>query len=247
VWGVAGPHAAVSDIPLAGRRRVPGRLAETGSSRPSVSGHAGAPHLGIATYCGSARVQVCQRRRQRIGARRRGRTCSSPATPPPSNRAKADGRNCVRILLSDSKSAPAAPGGAIPFHERRDPSQGDRREHRTYEAPQDGCPGTPRAADKTARSPGDHADRGGGVRCAGDARVARETGGPLGAVNRGSTAASRRPTATMHGGTLGRQRGVRSDRRNPSTGGTTCVLETRRKALIVNRVPGSAPRAVAGW
>ena len=48
-------------------------------------------------------------------------------------RAKADGRNCVRVVLADhddgsSDSTPRRPSGALPFRDRRDPNQPDRRQ-----------------------------------------------------------------------------------------------------------------------
>jgi diguanylate cyclase (GGDEF)-like protein len=48
-------------------------------------------------------------------------------------RAKADGRNCIRVVLADlddgsSDSAARRPPGALPFRDRRDPNQPDRRQ-----------------------------------------------------------------------------------------------------------------------
>jgi len=46
-------------------------------------------------------------------------------------RAKADGRNCVRVVLADhddGDSATGRPSGALPFRDRRDPNQPDRRQ-----------------------------------------------------------------------------------------------------------------------
>ena len=45
-------------------------------------------------------------------------------------RAKTDGRNCVRILLSDPNSTPTSPSqpSSLPFRERRDPHRTDRRQ-----------------------------------------------------------------------------------------------------------------------
>jgi diguanylate cyclase (GGDEF)-like protein len=47
-------------------------------------------------------------------------------------RAKADGRNCIRVVLAnlDAGSATSAPPPALPFRERRDPEQPDRRQYR---------------------------------------------------------------------------------------------------------------------
>ncbi len=45
-------------------------------------------------------------------------------------RAKTDGRNCIRILLRDPTPTPISPTQPMsPFLERRDPQQGDRRQH----------------------------------------------------------------------------------------------------------------------
>jgi hypothetical protein len=49
-------------------------------------------------------------------------------------RAKADGRNCIRVVLADhddgssDSAARRPPGGALPFRDRRDPNQPDRRQ-----------------------------------------------------------------------------------------------------------------------
>jgi diguanylate cyclase (GGDEF)-like protein len=48
-------------------------------------------------------------------------------------RAKADGRNCVRVVLADhddgsTDSTPRRPSGSLPFRDRRDPNQPDRRQ-----------------------------------------------------------------------------------------------------------------------
>ena len=48
-------------------------------------------------------------------------------------RAKADGRNCIRVVLADhddgsSDSVARRPPGALPFRDRRDPNQPDRRQ-----------------------------------------------------------------------------------------------------------------------
>ena len=47
-------------------------------------------------------------------------------------RAKADGRNCIRVVLAhpDEGSIAAAPPPALPFRERRNPEQPDRRQYR---------------------------------------------------------------------------------------------------------------------
>jgi hypothetical protein len=47
-------------------------------------------------------------------------------------RAKADGRNCIRVVLAnpDHASAAAPPSAPLPFRDRRDPEQPDRRQYR---------------------------------------------------------------------------------------------------------------------
>ena len=49
-------------------------------------------------------------------------------------RAKADGRNCIRVVLASAEDvsmpAAAAPPPALPFRERRNPEQPDRRQYR---------------------------------------------------------------------------------------------------------------------
>ena len=47
-------------------------------------------------------------------------------------RAKADGRNCIRVVLAnpDEGSIAAQPSPPLPFRDRRDPEQADRRQHR---------------------------------------------------------------------------------------------------------------------
>lgn len=47
-------------------------------------------------------------------------------------RAKADGRNCIRVVLAnpDEGSRGAAPSPPLPFRDRRDPDQPDRRQYR---------------------------------------------------------------------------------------------------------------------
>jgi diguanylate cyclase (GGDEF)-like protein len=47
-------------------------------------------------------------------------------------RAKADGRNCIRVVLAnpDEGSRAAAPSPPLPFRDRRDPEQPDRRKYR---------------------------------------------------------------------------------------------------------------------
>jgi diguanylate cyclase (GGDEF)-like protein len=47
-------------------------------------------------------------------------------------RAKADGRNCIRVMLAhpDEGSIAAVPPPALPFRERRNPEQPDRRQYR---------------------------------------------------------------------------------------------------------------------
>ena len=117
----------------------------------------------IATYCGSSRVQVTAS----VGVSVSARDDEDPdaliaRADTALYRAKADGRNCVRVLLSDSKSAPpaavaAAAAGPIPFRERRDSDQGDRREHGEYGRRKTDVQESPRAGDKTARAPGEHA------------------------------------------------------------------------------------------
>jgi len=47
-------------------------------------------------------------------------------------RAKADGRNCIRVVLAnpDEGSIAAPPSPPLPFRDRRNPEQADRRQHR---------------------------------------------------------------------------------------------------------------------
>jgi len=64
-------------------------------------------------------------------------------------RAKTDGRNCIRIMLAEVgavATAPASPA-PLPFRDRRDPYQGDRRQHpgpgrRTTDSAHAGRPAT---------------------------------------------------------------------------------------------------------
>ena len=116
----------------------------------------------IATYCGSARVQVTAS----VGISISARDDEDPdvliaRADAALYRAKADGRNCVRVLLSDSKAAPAPPApvasGPIPFRERRDPSRADRREHAGYGRRKTDVQERVRVSDRTARGPVDPA------------------------------------------------------------------------------------------
>ena len=116
----------------------------------------------IATYCGAARVQVTASVGVSISARDDEDPDALIARADTAlYRAKADGRNCVRVLLSDSKAAPAPPApvasGPIPFRERRDPSRADRREHAGYGRRKTDVQERVRVSDRTARSPVDPA------------------------------------------------------------------------------------------